>query len=492
MEKPKARGDQVSSDPLSASPLGLGPTLEQGSVRILATDDRPEMLEVIGRTLEKQYVCEFASSVEEARKHLSERSFHLALCDIEMPGESGLVLVRELARDHPETAIVLVTGVDDPKVAKETFRLGAHGYLVKPFWPGQLLITTINALRQRDFELAQEAHSKALEERLQMLMDMAPVPIYIKDVERRYVLANRVAHEVAGLQPGELIGLTDKEIMPAETEKFVEANDRKILEAGEAYEAEETIAVGGQERTFLTVKFPFVDDHGQIAGISGISADITDKKRAEELREELTAAQERAIEELRASRQETVERLAKAIEMHDAETGQHVNRMASIAALLGDLLGLDRKQVLLLRAAAPMHDVGKIATPGDILQKPGPLTPAERTQMETHTTVGHQILDGSQSELLKLAATIALTHHERWDGNGYPQGLSGDDIPLEGRIVAVADVFDALLSDRCYRPALPVEEAVAVIGDGRATHFDPQVVDLLLDHLDEALSLRAD
>ena len=117
-----------------------------------------------------------------------------------MPDESGLVLVDEIARDHPETAIVLVTGVDDPEVAKQAFEIGAHGYLVKPFWPGQLLITTMNALRQRDLEIAQQAHSKALEDRLQMLMDRAPVPIYIKDGERRYVLANRVAHEVAGLR----------------------------------------------------------------------------------------------------------------------------------------------------------------------------------------------------------------------------------------------------------------------------------------------------
>ena len=118
-----------------------------------------------------------------------------------MPGESGLVLVEEIAREHPDTAIVLVTGVDDSEVAERAFDLGAHGYLVKPFWPGQLLITAMNALRQRELELAQEAHSKALEERLQALMDRAPVPIYIKDTERRYVLANRVAHEVVGLEP---------------------------------------------------------------------------------------------------------------------------------------------------------------------------------------------------------------------------------------------------------------------------------------------------
>jgi PAS domain S-box-containing protein len=195
------------------------------------------------------------------------------------------MLVDEIAHDHPDMAIVLVTGVDDPDVAKRAFEMGAHGYLVKPSMPGQLQITTMNALRQRELELAQKAHSKALEDRLQVLMDRAPVPIYIKDRDRRYVLANRVAHEAAGLTVGELVGLRDVDIMPVEAERQVAESDRRILEHGESYEAEETLRVGDRQRTFLTVKFPFVDDEGKISGISGISTDITEKKQAETLRE---------------------------------------------------------------------------------------------------------------------------------------------------------------------------------------------------------------
>ena len=145
----------------------------------------------------------------------------------------------------------------------------------------------MNALRQRDLEIAQRAHNKVLEERVQTLMDRAPVPIYIKDRDRRYLIANRVAHEVAGLEPKDLVGLADEDFMPAEAERHVAASDRRILGGGGAYEAEETMVVGGSERTFLTVKFPYVDETGQIVGISGISTDITDKKKAEELREEL-------------------------------------------------------------------------------------------------------------------------------------------------------------------------------------------------------------
>jgi putative two-component system response regulator len=457
---------------------------------VLATDDRPEVLRLVGRTLGDKYRCDFAGSVQEARDKLGEGDFDLALCDIQMPNESGLVLVEEIVRDHPDTAIVLVTGVDDSNVAQQAFELGAHGYLVKPFWPGQLLITTMNALRQRELELHQKAHSEALEERLAVLMDMAPVSIYIKDRERRYVLANRVAHEVSGLRPNALVGLTDEAFMPPEAERLVAESDREILESGGSYEREETIVIGERERTFLTVKFPYVDDLGEIVGVYGISADISAKKEAEALQKQLAMAQESSIEELRLSRQETVERLAKAIEMRDAETGEHVNRMAAVTAFLGRQAGFEGERVLLLRAAAPMHDIGKVATPDDILQKQGPLTAAEREVMQRHTKIGHEILDGSESELLRMGATIALTHHERWDGEGYPQGLREDEIPIEGRIVAVADVFDALLSDRCYRPAVELDEAVEIMRQGRGSHFDPAIVDVLLEHLEEALALR--
>ncbi len=459
--------------------------------RVLATDDRPEVLRLVERSLGERYECELATSVAAAREKLGGEPFQLALCDIQMPGESGLVLVEEIAGKHPETAIVLVTGVDDPDIADRAFELGAQGYLVKPFWPGQLLITAASALHQRKLELAQQAHSRTLEDRIQMLMDAAPAPVYIKDRERRYIIANKVAHEVAGLEPGRLIGLTDKDIMSPETERIAAESDRTVLDEGGTYESEETMVVGGEERTFLAIKFPYLDDMGQIAGISGISTDLTAKKQAEDLREKLTATQLRAIKELRASRQETVERLTRAIEMHDPETGEHVSRMASTAALLGERLGLDAEQVLLLRAAAPMHDVGKIATPDGVLRKRGSLTPSERKRMQAHTTVGYEILAESKSDLLSMAATIALTHHEWFDGSGYPQGLSGEEIPLEGRIVAVADVFDALLSDRPYRPAMTLEQAMELIEEESGSHFDPAVVHALTENLSEALALRS-
>jgi len=182
-----------------------------------------------------------------------------------------------------------------------------------------------------------------------------------------------------------------------------------------------------------------------------------------------------------------VRRLSRAVEYRDEETGGHTERMSAYSGLLAGKLGLDVESI---RIASPMHDVGKVALPDHLLLRPGALSPEERVEMERHTLIGHQILSGSGSALLELGATIALTHHERWDGAGYPRQLAGNAIPLEGQVAAVADVFDALTSDRPYRKAFPLEEAMQIVRDERGRHFDPRLVDLFFESMEEVLEIR--
>jgi putative two-component system response regulator len=197
-----------------------------------------------------------------------------------------------------------------------------------------------------------------------------------------------------------------------------------------------------------------------------------------------------ALDSLHEAQEETVRRLSRVAEFRDDQTGEHIQRMAHYCHLLGRKLGLDADLCELLRIASPLHDVGKVAIPDGILLKPGPLTAKERHVMERHAEIGYQMLADAGQELLDFAATLALTHHEHFDGSGYPRGLAGEEIPIEGRIAAVADVFDALTSDRVYRPAFPVHDAVSLLRKRRGTHFDPQVVDVFLGSLDEVLELR--
>lgn len=311
--------------------------------RVLATDERPDVFDLIERALGKTYECRFATRDEAALELLDRQRFDLALCAIQNPNESGLALVEEIVRAYPDTGLVVIAAVDDLRVIEHAFRLGACGYVSKPLWSGQLLITVANALRQQQLKIA--------------------------------------AREIA-------------------------------------------------------------------------------------------------------------ERLAGAIEMHNPGARRHLAGTASIAALLGAALGFDPDRVVLLRAATPLHDIGTIAVPGGVLHKRDRLTESERERMEAHTMVGHELLAGSESRLLRMAATIALTHHERFDGNGYPDGLHGEEIPIEGRIVAVVDAFDALLCAKQYRHAFTVEEAIELILQERGTRFDPRVVDVLAENLEEALALR--
>jgi putative two-component system response regulator len=193
---------------------------------------------------------------------------------------------------------------------------------------------------------------------------------------------------------------------------------------------------------------------------------------------------------LSRSQRRTVERLARAAEFRDEETANHTQRVSRYCALLSTLSGLDERRSELIGAASMMHDIGKLGIPDSILRKPGALSVSERRHMQRHADYGRKILAGESDPLLDLAAVIAWTHHERWDGHGYPQQMSGAEIPLEGRIVAIGDVFDALTSDRVYRPAMTLDHALGLMRAGRGTHFDPELLDLFVEALPQVLDIR--
>ena len=198
----------------------------------------------------------------------------------------------------------------------------------------------------------------------------------------------------------------------------------------------------------------------------------------------------KATDEIRRRERETILRLSRAAEFRDPETGDHIQRMAHYSWMIAVRLGLPPEQQQLLLEAAPMHDVGKVGIPDHILLKPGKLDEAEFGVMKQHPVIGHQILSDSGSPLLQMAAVIALSHHEKYDGSGYPLSLKGDAIPLVGRIVAVADVFDALTSARPYKPAWELDRAERFMREQRGLHFDPECVDAFLGAWDEVLKVR--
>lgn len=198
----------------------------------------------------------------------------------------------------------------------------------------------------------------------------------------------------------------------------------------------------------------------------------------------------KAQRHLHDTRLQVIRRLGRAAEFRDNETGFHIIRMSRVAELLARAVGMNANECDLILNASPMHDLGKIGIPDNILLKPGKLNPVEWSVMQTHAQIGADILSGDDSDLLTMAREIAITHHEKWNGFGYPNGLVGEKIPLSGRIAALADVFDALVSERPYKKAWPIEKALAYVKQERGEHFDPYLVDLFLANLDEVLSIH--
>lgn len=209
----------------------------------------------------------------------------------------------------------------------------------------------------------------------------------------------------------------------------------------------------------------------------------------ETLRNEVALLQDKH-KDLRLAQEETVHRLALAAELRDDETSRHLERMSRYCWVIGAALGLDEERCETIRMASKMHDIGKICVPDSIRLKPGRLTADEFKTMKTHAQIGYEILAGSTSELTTIAATIAWTHHEKVDGSGYPRRLMGDEIPLEGQIAAVADVFDALTTDRIYRKGFTLPEALNVMREGRRAHFDGKILDVFFDRIDEIVAVK--
>ncbi|MGB1581533.1 MAG: HD-GYP domain-containing protein [Nevskiales bacterium] len=212
-------------------------------------------------------------------------------------------------------------------------------------------------------------------------------------------------------------------------------------------------------------------------------AKVQQAEKLERMVEQRTASLTQATDIL-------IERLAKAGELRDSETGKHVLRVGLFARVLAEGAGLPQDICFMIEKAAPLHDLGKIGIPDNILLKKGRLDADERKVMDQHARIGAELLESHESMLVNMASSIALSHHERWDGKGYPEGLAGESIPIEGRITAISDVFDALTTERPYKKAWPVEEAIAEIKNEAGKHFDPALVDIFEKNLERILEIK--
>jgi putative two-component system response regulator len=326
---------------------------------ILIVDDEKYICIAISRWLAPEgFNCVMAHDYNQALACMENQEFDLLISDINMPGKSGIELLRTTKERFPRTAILMATAVDERNTAIHALELGAYGYLIKPFDKNEFMINIASALERRRHELRSKEYERQLEQ---------------------------------------------------------EVRDR--------------------------------------------TADIRNRE------------------------EEIALRLVWASEFRDDTTGEHIRRIGMFSAILAEALGHPKSFVDDIRVASPMHDVGKIGVPDHILLKPDKLTPSEFEIIKKHTEFGAGILGGSDIPLLQFASEIALTHHEKWDGSGYPHGLVGEEIPEAARIVAIVDEYDALSFDRVYRHAYPEERVLEILRQGKGTHFEPRIFECFMEIL---------
>ncbi|RYZ89580.1 MAG: HD domain-containing protein [Proteobacteria bacterium] len=304
-----------------------------------------------------------------------------------------------------------------------------------------------------------------------------------KQPDNPIVFANAGFYKLTGYDKSEVLGRNCRFIQGPKTEQQVVNEMRDFIAAEKPWYGVVTDYHKDGSPFINEVSItPVFDENNEIFSFVGVQNDVTERENARELLEE--RVMERTAD-LAHSKLEILQRLATAAEYRDDNTGKHNQRVARTCELIASGLGLSEVQVQLIYQAAPLHDVGKIAIPDNILLKPGKLTSEEFDTMKTHAALGAAILANGRSEGIQMAERIAKSHHERWDGKGYPMGSSGEAIPLEARILSVADVFDALTHERPYKAAWTAEDAVLEIEKQSGSQFDPQVVQafLSLNHI---------
>ena len=489
------------------------------SWKVLIVDDEPSIHEVTLLALKR---FEFqghglfflhAYSAAEARKLLQEHdNITVAFVDVVMEtDDAGLKLVEYIRNDLKNQMIRLVLRTGQPGAAPESSVIqnyDINDYKEKSELTKQKLTSTLyTALRSYRDLLALDQNRKGLEQVVSStstLYSIHDMNNFVNGLLKQVMsVVGTAGDTVCAQSSGFLVGCCDN----ANSEADVVISGTGVYDGCENKPLSEVVdeSIRSRIKEAVETKTNIHFDKGSIFyfqnnldghGIIYLDAPSLINQNHRQLIElfcsNIAVAYENVSlnEEIEDTQREIIYTLGTIAEFRSKETSDHVQRVAEYTELIAIKLGLPEKEVELLKLATPLHDVGKLAVPDSILNKPGKLTPGEFDVMKLHTTHGFEMLRHSKRELLQYAAIIALSHQEKWDGSGYPNALSGEDIHLYGRIVAVADVFDALGSPRCYKDGWELEEVLDYMKQQRGKHFDPAIVDILADNLADFIEIR--
>ncbi len=467
----------------SSKGSGVNMLNAQKKANILIVDDNPKNIQVAANVLKATDLFNifFATSGKAAILHLEKKAYCLILLDINMPGLNGYQTA-DIIRKNEHTKhipIIFLSADANQESINKGFEHGGQDYVTKPFQQHELIhrVRTHVELFLAKKELQNEVdESHVLLEQYKEAIDISAL-VSKTDTNGVITYANEPFCKVSQYSKAELLGQSHGIVRhPDSSDRFYQEmwntiTDKKVWQGviknrakdGSSYYVDATIV-------------PILNHHNEIIEYISVRTDITKQIQAKE--------------QILSAQKEIIYTLGEMGELRSKETGDHVNRVALYSALLARHYGLADEEVEMLKMASPMHDIGKVAISDAILLKPGKLSDEEFVQMREHASIGYEIFKKSSHRLLQMAAIISHEHHEKWDGTGYPRGLSGTDISICGRITAVADVFDALSNDRVYKKAWPLEEVIDFMKDESGKSFEPRLVDILLEHIDDILQIK--
>jgi len=433
--------------------------------KVLIVDADPKLRETLPDLLKARgYAVVTAATGEEALDRVKEETPAVVVVDLKLEDISGLEVIKEIKGSRSEVECVVLTGYDSQRSAIEAVNSGAYGYVREPYDMAQLLVIIRRAMEKREMEEALRESEQRIKDVLASIADH----VSMMDKDLNIIWANDAARRIFG---DDIVGERCYATYYGRDKPCEHCITLKAFQDGKVHEHDmQVVDENGKITVFhCTTSVALWDKHGEPSAVIEILRDITEQKKAEE--------------QLERSFIDLAETVSSAVGSRDPYTAGHQRRVAYLASLVGEKMGLDNGRLQGLYIGGLLHDIGKISTPESILSKPGNLTREEWSLIRAHAQRGYDIL--KDADLPWPVAEMALHHHERLDGSGYPDGLSGDELSLECRILAVCDVVEAMSSFRPYRPARSKAETLKEIRGGRGTKYDAAVVDIMLEMIED-------
>lgn len=466
--------------------------------KILIIDDEKNIRESIKRTFRQDdYLFYEAENGQQGLDQVEKEKPHILILDLNMPIMDGRQFLKKLKPKVSDSfSILVLTGQGFEKEIKYCYEHGARFFLGKPVSKYEMRGLVKNMIALERFKEKSKSELSIVYDALAS----SPSGTVIIDLKGVVTYANSAFY--AMFQFDEKENIKGKRLI-----NVIQMAETDVLQSlintendGKRVAKEMQVKFKDRDSMFMEVTTSNVSDHeDNIIGRMISFEDITKRKQSEQKQKIYARDLAKSLKDLKISQQnlqkaylDTIYRLSIVAEYHDKDTGRHIIRVSYYSEIIAKNMGLSNQVIWDIKHAAPMHDIGKIGIAPDILNKPSSLNKEEFDLVKKHPQIGKMILSNSESSIIRMAEDIAAYHHERWDGGGYPDGLSGEEIPLSARIVALVDVFDAITTERPYKKPFSIDVACEIIRNESGKHFDPQVVKIFFDSLDEFSKIMQD